>query len=61
MARCEICDKSTGFGNKVSHSERKTGRTFKPNIRKVKINDNGTVRRANVCTGCLRSDKVQRA
>ena len=51
MAKCEICDKSTGFGNKVSHSERKTGRTFKPNIRKVKINDNGTDRKANVYTG----------
>ncbi|HOD92412.1 MAG: 50S ribosomal protein L28 [Clostridia bacterium] len=61
MAKCEICEKATVFGNNVSHSERKTSRTFKPNIRKVKIDDNGTVRKANICTSCLRSDKVKRA
>ncbi|MBE6046507.1 MAG: 50S ribosomal protein L28, partial [Clostridiales bacterium] len=27
----------------------------------VRINDNGTVRRAKVCTRCLRSGKVERA
>ena len=61
MAKCEICEKATVFGNNVSHSERKTSRTFKPNIRRVKINDKGTVRRAYVCTSCLRSGKVERA
>lgn len=61
MAKCEICEKATVFGNKISHSERKTSRTFKPNIRRVKIDDNGTVRKAYVCTSCLRSDKVKRA
>jgi large subunit ribosomal protein L28 len=61
MARCEICDKATVFGNNVSHSVRRTSRTWKPNIKKVKIDDNGTPRTANVCTSCLRSDKVKRA
>ncbi|MDD2261034.1 MAG: 50S ribosomal protein L28 [Clostridia bacterium] len=61
MAKCEICEKATVFGNNISHSERKTSRTFKPNIRRVKINDKGTVRRAYVCTSCLRSGKVERA
>ena len=61
MAKCEICEKATVFGNNVSHSERKTSRSFKANIRKVKIDDNGTVRSAYVCTSCLRSDKVKRA
>ena len=61
MAKCEICEKATVFGNNISHSERKTSRTFKPNIRRVKIDDNGTVRKAYVCTSCLRSDKVKRA
>ncbi|MBQ4340494.1 MAG: 50S ribosomal protein L28, partial [Firmicutes bacterium] len=31
------------------------------NIQTVRIVDNGTVRRANVCTRCMRSGKVQRA
>jgi large subunit ribosomal protein L28 len=38
-----------------------TSRTFKPNVRKVKIVDNGTTRSAYVCTRCLRSNKVTRA
>ncbi|MDD6043483.1 MAG: L28 family ribosomal protein, partial [Eubacteriaceae bacterium] len=27
----------------------------------VRIDDNGTVRRANVCTRCIRSNKINRA
>ena len=61
MAKCEICNKSTVFGHNVSHSIRRTNRSWKPNIKKVKINDNGTIRRAKVCTSCLRSNKVERA
>ena len=37
MAKCELCGKGVTFGQNVSHSNRKTNRTFKPNIRKVKI------------------------
>ncbi|HPJ21220.1 MAG TPA: 50S ribosomal protein L28 [Clostridia bacterium] len=61
MAKCEICSKSTVFGHNVSHSVRRTNRSWKPNIRKIKINDNGTIRKARVCTSCLRSNKVERA
>ena len=61
MARCEICGKGTIFGHNVSHSVRRTNRAWKANIRKVKINDNGTMKTAKVCTSCLRSDKVKRA
>ncbi|HHV59766.1 MAG TPA: 50S ribosomal protein L28 [Clostridiaceae bacterium] len=61
MAKCEICNKETKFGNNVSHSVRKTNRSWKPNVRKVKININGSVKKANVCTRCLRSNKVTRA
>ncbi|MCK5812331.1 MAG: 50S ribosomal protein L28 [Clostridiales bacterium] len=61
MAKCEICGKGTVFGHNVSHSLRRTNRAWKANVRKVKIDDNGNIRRANVCTSCLRSDKVKRA
>ena len=40
--KCEICGKSVAFGNKVSHSNRKTNRMFKPNIRRVRVLENGT-------------------
>ena len=61
MAKCEICGKGVTFGQNVSHSNRKTNRTFKPNIRKVKIVEDGTHKTVYVCSRCLRSGKVQRA
>lgn len=42
MAKCEICGKAVQFGLAVSHSNRKTNRTWKPNIRRVKAVVNGT-------------------
>ena len=35
MAKCSVCGKGVVFGQAVSHSHRKTNRTWKPNIRKV--------------------------
>ncbi len=62
MARnCEVCGKGMVSGNKVSHSNRRTRRTWLPNIRTVKAIVNGTPQRLHVCTRCLRSGKVQRA
>ena len=65
MAKCEICDKSVSFGNKLSitrsHISKRSTRTWKPNLRKVKAIINGEPKRINVCTKCLRSGKVTRA
>ena len=61
MAKCEICGKAVAFGLAVSHSNRKTNRTWKPNIRRVKAVVNGTPKTVNVCSRCLRSGKVTRA
>ncbi len=61
MAKCEVCGKSVVFGLKVSHSNRKTNRTWKPNVQKVKVVVNGTHKSMNVCSRCLRSNKVERA
>ena len=60
MAKCQFCEKELVFGNNVSHSNRKTSRTWKPNIRKVKAVVNGTHTTVYVCSRCLRSGKVQR-
>ena len=60
MAKCELCGKSVMFGQNVSHSNRKTNRQWKPNIRKVKANVNGTLVTLSVCSRCLRSGKVER-
>lgn len=61
MAKCEYCGKEMKFGIKVSHSHRRSNRTWKPNIKKVKAIVNGSPKRVNVCTRCLRSGKVERA
>ena len=61
MANCSVCGKSVAFGHNVSHSNRKTNRTWKPNIRKVKAIVNGTPATVAVCSRCLRSGKVSRA
>jgi len=62
MARsCEVCGKGVKSGNKVSHSNRHSRRTWLPNIRTVRAIVKGTPVRLEVCTRCLRSGKVQRA
>ena len=61
MAKCDICSKEIAFGIKVSHSHRRSNRTWKPNVKKVKAIIDGSPRRVNVCTRCLRSGKVTRA
>ena len=61
MAKCEVCGKATTFGIKLSHSHRRTNRSFKPNVQKVKAVVNGTPCRVHACTRCLRSGKVERA
>lgn len=59
--KCEICGRSQVSGNNVSHSHRRTRRKWDINIQSVRIDDNGTVRKANVCTRCIRSNKIKRA
>ena len=36
MAKCEFCGKDMAFGIKVSHSHRRSNRTWKPNVKRVK-------------------------
>ena len=61
MAKCDVCGKGVAFGIKVSHSLRRSNRTWKPNVRKVRAVVNGSVKSMHVCTRCLRSGKVERA
>ena len=55
MAKCAICSKGVTFGHNVSHSNRKTSRTWKPNIRKVKVDIGGSNKTISICSRCLRS------
>jgi len=65
MAKCEVCEKSLAYGNKLSitrsHISKRTSRTWKPNLRTVKTIINGEPRKVKVCAKCLRSGKVTKA
>ena len=65
MAKCAICEKTLTRGNKLSitrsHISKRTTRTWKPNLRKVKAMIDGQPKRISVCAKCLRSGKVKRA
>ncbi len=65
MAKCEICEKTKNWGNKISiarsHVSRRASRTFSPNLRTVKADIDGEIKKIHVCAKCLRSGKVKRA
>ena len=57
-ATCDICGKGPSFGNNVSHSQVKTRRRWNPNIQRVRTLIGGTPMHQNVCTSCLRLEKL---
>ena len=66
MAKCEVCDKGIQTGHKISITRsqvsRRANRMWRSNIKKIQIVEkNGAVRKAKVCTRCLRAKKVTRA
>ena len=60
MAKCSVCGKSVSFGNKISHSHRRSNKIWKPNLRRVRAIVDGEHKRIHVCARCLRSGKVER-
>ncbi len=65
MAVCEICQKTVSHGNKLSitrsHISKRSPRTWKPNLRRVKVLMNGQTKRIYVCAKCLKNGKIKRA
>jgi large subunit ribosomal protein L28 len=57
---CSVCGKGQTSGNNVSHSHRKTRRTFKANVQKVSFVKEGKIVNDYVCTRCLKSNKIER-
>ncbi len=57
---CSVCGKGQTSGNNVSHSKRRTRRTFKANVQKVSyVGADGKATTGYVCTRCLKT--VERA
>ena len=59
-AVCDVCGKRPGFGHNVPGSKKKTNRRWNPNIQRVRVVVEGTHKRMNVCTSCLKSGSVGR-
>src|SRR5579871_5295094 len=70
---CEICGKHTSFGNSIARrglakylggvGVKKTGvsrRRFEPNLQLLRVEIDGTVRRAKICTRCIKSGKLMK-
>jgi len=60
-AKCEICGKGRRVANNVSHSNIKTKRVQRPNLRRVRALIAGRKIKIRVCTRCLRSGSVVKA
>ena len=52
---CEVCGKGPLRGYNVSHAHNRTKKISLPNLQKLRIIEaSGRVRRAKVCTRCIR-------
>lgn len=58
---CDVCGKTPGFGNNISHSHRRSRRRFNPNIQKRRVLVNGLPKKVAICTKCLKANKVPSA
>ncbi len=69
---CEICGKKPVAGRTYTrsglsrrkggggqHITGKTARVFKPNIQKVRLDLNGTIRKVKICTRCMKNHAVK--
>ncbi len=59
--RCDICGKGRMSGHQVSHAHNLSHRVWNPNLQRVRALVEGRVRKLDVCTRCLRSNRVAKA
>lgn len=60
-SHCYVCGKGPRTGNNVSPANNRTKRRQHPNLQKVRILEGGAKKRVEVCTRCLKADKVRKA
>jgi large subunit ribosomal protein L28 len=57
---CDICGKGVVKGNRVSHANNTTRRSWQPNLQRMRARVKGRTTMVKVCTRCLRSNKVEK-
>jgi large subunit ribosomal protein L28 len=55
MAKCASCGKTTTFGHNRSFSQHATNRTFRPNLQRVLVLENGHRVHKVLCAKCIRT------
>ena len=59
---CSVCGKTSIKAHKISFHIKLHVYSQKPNLQTIKVRfSNGTVKRVNVCTSCIRANKIQKA
>ncbi len=61
MASCSVCGKQRVIGNNVSHANNKSKRLIMPNLQRMRLVTKKGIKKAYVCTRCLRSGLVKKA
>jgi large subunit ribosomal protein L28 len=51
---CDKCGKKAMSGNNVSHSLKRTRRTFGVNLHNLRVVEGGTTKRIKLCSACLK-------
>lgn len=59
-AVCDICGKKPWFGKSVSFSHKRNNRRWNPNVQRVRALVDGSPKRVNACTSCIKAGKVTR-
>lgn len=57
---CEVCGKGSNKAQKVSFSHKHHTYKQRPNLQPVKTEINGTVKTIDVCTSCIKANKVRK-
>lgn len=52
--KCDNCNKGIMYGHNVSHSKRRTNRTFKPNLQNKRIMIGSVMKRVKLCANCIK-------
>ena len=59
--RCDVCGKAPMAGHTVSHANNKSNRVWNPNLQRVRALVAGRPKNIDVCTKCLKANKVEKA
>ena len=58
---CDLCGKGKQIGYNVSHANNKTKKEWLPNLQTIKIVQDGTTKKAKLCTKCIKKGNFQKA